>query len=324
VIALPSGTVLLTDYAWPDPTIETRILEDSGLTIVCGPSKALPADTIARLAAEHRPDAIMTCWAEVSGDAIRACPALKIVQRIGVGLDNIDVAAAVAHGAIVTNVPDYCVEEVSDHAIGLILGWARGIVAFDRDTKRGRWDPTGAALRRVRDLAIGIAGFGRIGRRTAEKLAGFDVSLLALDHPANLADPTKRVRFVEWSRLLSDSDVIVVHLPLLAATAKLFNTIAFAAMRPGALLVNVARGGLVDNEALLAALDDGRLGGAALDVIDGEPTPPAALLAHPKVIATPHVAFSSTASLIELRRRSAEEVVRVLKGEPPQNLCASP
>lgn len=319
---MTKGTVLLTDYAWPDPAIETRILEEAGLDVVCGPSKALPADAITRLAAQHKPDAIMTCWAEVSGEAIRACPALKIVQRIGVGLDNIDVAAAVAQGAIVTNVPDYCVEEVSDHAIGLILGWARGIVAFDRDTKRGRWDPTGAALRRVRDLTIGIAGFGRIGRRTAEKLVSFDVNLLALDHDANLPDTTQHVRFVDWARLLSDSDVIVVHLPLLKITAGLFDARAFAAMRPGALLVNVARGGLVDNEALLAALDSGHLGGAALDVVDGEPTPPPELLAHVRVIATPHVAFSSTASLIELRRRSAEEVVRVLRGEPPQNLCA--
>lgn len=317
-----SGTVLLTDYAWPDTALEADILEGAGLRLVCGPSKALPANEIARLAARCRPDAIMTCWAEVSADAIRACPDLKIVQRMGVGLDNIDVAAAVRQGAVVTNVPDYCVEEVSDHALGLILGWARGIVAFDREAKRGRWDPTGASLRRVRDLTVGIAGFGRIGRRTAVKLAGFDVNLLALDHQDNLADPTKRVRFVAWPRLLSDSDVIVIHLPLLPSTAGLFGAAAFAAMRRGALLVNVARGGLVDSAALLAALDSAQLSGAALDVIDGEPSPPAELLAHPKVIATPHIAFSSSASLIELRRRSAEEVVRVLQGEIPQHLCA--
>jgi D-3-phosphoglycerate dehydrogenase len=315
-------TVLLTDRAWPDASIETGILEAAGLTVVTGPAQAVPADAIAELAAKHRPSAIMTCWADVSADAIRACPELKIVQRIGVGLDNIDVAAAVAHGVVVTNVPDYCVEEVSDHAIGLILAWARGIAAFDRETKRGRWDPSGAQLRRVRDLAVGIAGFGRIGRRTAEKLASFATRLLALDHAANLADTTGKVDFVPWPALLSESDVVVVHLPLLPATAGIFDAAAFAAMRPGALLVNVARGGLVDNEALLAALDAGHLDAAALDVIDGEPSPPARLLSHAKIIATPHIAFSSGASLAELRRRSAEEVVRVLRGEPPQHLCA--
>jgi D-3-phosphoglycerate dehydrogenase len=317
-----SGTVLLTDFAWPDTTIERRILEGAGLNVVTGPSKALPSDAIAKLAAIHRPNAIMTCWAQVSADAIRACPDLKIVQRIGVGLDNIDVVAAVAQGAIVTNVPDYCVEEVSDHALGLVLAWARGIAAFDRQTKRGRWDPSGTILHRVRDLTVGIAGFGRIGRRTAEKLAVFGVALQALEHKANLADISGQVRFIGWRRLLSESDVLVVHLPLAPGTVGLFSTEAFATMRCGALFVNVARGGLVDNSALLASLDAGHLGFAALDVIDGEPNPPAALLAHEKVIATPHIAFSSKAALAELRQRSAEEVVRVLKGEPPENLCA--
>jgi D-3-phosphoglycerate dehydrogenase / 2-oxoglutarate reductase len=317
-----SGTVLLTDYAWPDLSIERRILEGAGLTVVNGPATALAADEIARLAARHRPAAIMTCWAEVSADAMRACPDLKIVQRIGVGLDNIDVDAAVAQGAVVTNVPDYCVEEVSDHAVGLVLAWARGIAAFGQETKRGRWDPSGAKLHRVRDLTIGIAGFGRIGRRSAEKLVPFGTPLLALEHAANLPDVTGRVRFVDWRSLLSDSDVVIIHLPLLPATAGIFNAKAFAAMRRGALLVNVARGGLVDNDALLAALDNGHLAGAALDVMDGEPSPPQAMLTHEKIIATPHIAFSSGASLAELRRRSAEEVVRVLSGEPPQNLCA--
>ncbi len=319
---MTAGTVLLTDYAWPDTSLEAEILEAAGLRLIRGTSRAQPADEIARLAARWRPDAIMTCWAEVSADAIHACPNLKIVQRMGVGLDNIDVAAAVAQGAIVTNVPDYCVEEVSDHALALTLGWARGVVAFDRESKRGRWSPAGAVLRRVRDLTIGIAGFGRIGRRTAVKLTGFDATLLALDHEDNLPDPTFRVRFVPWQQLLSESDVIIVHLPLVPATAGLFNATAFAAMRSGAFLVNVARGGLVDNSALLAALDSGRLSGAALDVIDGEPAPPLGLITHPKVIATPHIAFSSTASLAELRRRSAEEVVRVMRGEAPHHLCA--
>jgi D-3-phosphoglycerate dehydrogenase / 2-oxoglutarate reductase len=127
---------------------------------------------------------------------------------------------------------------------------------------------------------------------------------------------------VDWRRLIADSDVVVVHLPLTPETVGLFGSEAFSNMRNGALFVNVARGGLVDNAALLASLESGHLGFAALDVINGEPAPPAALLFHDKVIATPHIAFSSNAALVELRRRSAEEVVRVLRGEPPENLCA--
>lgn len=157
--------VLITDRAWPDLDIERAVIEGAGLALVAGPATALPASEIARLAAEHRPAAIMTCWAEVNAQAIRACPDLKIVARIGVGLDNIDRAAAAAQGAIVTNVPDYCVEEVSDHAVGLLLSWARGITGFDRAVKAGRWEPADAQLRRVRDLVVGIVGLAALAAR---------------------------------------------------------------------------------------------------------------------------------------------------------------
>ncbi|MBL8559224.1 MAG: C-terminal binding protein [Hyphomonadaceae bacterium] len=310
--------VLLTDYAWPDDALERDVIERAGFSLASGASAPAPAAEIEALVRRHRPRAIMTCWARVSADAIAAAPDLRIVQRLGVGLDNIDVAAATARKVVVTNVPDYCVEEVSDHAVGLALAWARGIVAFDRSVKAGAWAPESARLHRVRDLNVGIVGYGRIGRRTAEKLAPFGVRILAQSPSYTGGHVAEAAAF---DVLLAASDIVIIHAPLTDATHHLFDAARIAAMKPGAFLINVSRGPIVDNAALLAALDEGRLAGAGLDVVESEPSPPPEIVARPDVIVTPHVAFSSAASLAELRRRAAEEVVRVLRGESAQFPC---
>jgi len=315
------ATVLETDYAWPDDSIEREVIERAGHLLITGPAVPALANEIERLVAEHQPAAIMTCWAQVSAQAIASVSDLRIVQRIGVGLDNIAVAAATAHGAWVANVPDYCVGEVSDHAIALLLDWARGSVLFDRQVKAGRWDSAAARLRRVADLTVGVIGLGRIGRATVGKLSGFGCTLLAYDP---FATDGGGARLVPLEALLAVSDVIVLHAPLTEATHHLIDAGRLALVRRGAFLINVSRGPLIDNRALLAALESGVLSGAGLDVIDGEPDVPRALVERPDVIVTPHVAFSSDASLAELRRRSAEEVVRVLAGQPPQNPCNRP
>jgi D-3-phosphoglycerate dehydrogenase len=316
------ATVVLTDYAWPDFSIERAVIEGAGHRLVAGPPAAAPPEAIEALIGAHDPSAILTCWARVSAAAIGRPRALKIVARLGVGLDNIDIAAATARGAWVTNVPDYCVEEVSDHAVAMALAWARGIVQFDREVKRGRWDPAGARLRRAATLTAGILGYGRIGRATGRKLSGIGLEVLAYDIAA--LGGTPHAEMVGLDRLLRDADLIIVHLPLNEETRHFVDAAFLARVRPGAFLINVSRGPVVDNDALIAALDAGRLGGAALDVVEGEPNPPAALIARLDVIATPHVAFSSDESLAELRRRGAEEVVRVLNGEPPRNPCNAP
>lgn len=313
--------VLQTDYAWPDDNIEREVVEAAGHVLVTGPAVPAPASEIEALVARHQPQAIMTCWAEVSARAITAATDLRIVQRIGVGLDNIAVAAATERGAWVANVPDYCVGEVSDHAIALLLDWARGTVLFDREVKAGRWDPAAARLRRVADLTVGVVGLGRIGRATVAKLAAFGCTLLA---NTRSTQDCGVARLVPLDELLAASDVIIIHAPLTDATHHLINAERLSHVRRGAFLINVSRGHLVDNDALLAALEAGRLSGAGLDVIEGEPNPPRALVDRPDVIVTPHVAFSSDASLAELRRRSAEEVVRVLAGERPHNPCNRP
>ncbi|MFN0042828.1 MAG: C-terminal binding protein [Alphaproteobacteria bacterium] len=316
------ATVVQTDFAWADNEIERAIIEGAGHRLVIGPSAAAPPAEIEALIGANDPSAILTCWARISDKAIALPKNLKIVARYGVGLDNIDVPAATMRGAWVTNVPDYCVEEVSDHAVAMILGWTRGLVSFDREVKRGKWDPSGARLRRTATLTAGILGFGRIGRATARKLSGIGLDVLAYDVAVKGGVP--HAELVSLDRLLHDSDVIIVHLPLNEETRHFVDDDFLKRMRKGSFLVNVSRGPVVDNDALIRALDKGLIAGAALDVVEGEPNPPAALIARPDVIATPHIAFSSDESLAELRRRGAEEVVRVLKGEKPQNPCNKP
>ena len=313
------ATVLQTDFAWPDVSIERAVIEGAGHTLVAGPSEPSPAEAVEAMVAEHDPAAILTCWAQISAAAITRPSALKIVQRLGVGLDNIAVDAATARGAWVANVPDYCVEEVSDHAVAMAYAWFRGVVHFDRTVKTGVWDPSGARLRRGATMTAGIIGMGRIGRCTARKLDALGMTVLGHD----IAAPPEAVpaQMVGLDRLAADSDIIVVHLPLTDDTHHLVDAAFLADVKPGAFLINVSRGPVVDNDALIEALDAGQLTGAGLDVVEGEPNPPAALVARADVIATPHVAFSSDASLAELRQRGAEEVVRVLAGDAPVNAC---
>lgn len=315
-------TVLLTDRAWPDDSIERGILEEAGFNVVAGPADPAPVETIDALVAEHQPAAILTCWANVSPAAIASSASLRVVARMGVGLDNIAVAAATDHGVQVTNVPDYCVAEVSDHAVGLALAWTRGLVTADREVRGGSWNPAGARLRRLSSLTCGVVGYGRIGRATAAKLHALGARVVISDpHPP--AD-TGDIVVMTLDELLAASDVVVLHAPLVPQTHHLIGERELALLPKDAFVINVSRGGLIDTAALLASLDSGHLGGAGLDVLEEEPTVPAGLLTHPGVIVTPHIAFASDASIIDLRRSAAEEVVRVLTGETPRYPCNTP
>ena len=317
-----ASTVLLTDRAWPDDAIERRIIEAAGYRLVAGPAVAGSADDVLQLVRATRPSAVMTCWAQVSEAAIAAAGALRIVARLGVGLDNIAVDAATARGAWVTNVPDYCVEEVSDHALALLLAWTRGIASFDAAVKSGRWDPATARLRRLATLTVGLVGHGRIGRRLTDKLRPFGCRLLVHVRSARESEPG--LAFAPLERVLAEADVVIIVAPLTPQTHHLFDRARFAAMKPGAFLINVSRGAVVETPALIDALQRGHLSGAALDVIESEPAVPPELLAHPCVLLTPHVAFSSDASIAELRRRAAEDVVLALQGEMPRQPCNRP
>lgn len=309
----PTGRVLLTDHPWPGTAIESAVLADAGYQLVDG----APGDDVGallRLAGDV--DGILTCWAQVPRALVEASPRLRVVSRLGVGVDNIDVAAAAERGAVVTRVPDYCVEEVSDHVLALVLDWARGVTRCDRSLRAGGWLPEGLVLRRVRDLVVGIWGAGRNGLATGRKLAALGCTVLVDDrHPVRHGGFEQ----VTVDELLARSDVVSVHVPLGEATRGLVGAGTLARMREGSLLVNTARGAVVDVDALVAGLDAGRPGAAALDVLPHEPEIPAALAGRTDVVVTPHVAFSSVQSVAELRRRATEDLVRVLRGEPPHH-----
>lgn len=320
----PGGmaTVVLTDHAWPDVEVERKTLEAGGHRLVAPYASASEAQVDALVQAE-RPSAVMTCWAPVSARAIASAQPLQVVARLGVGLDNIAVDEATRRGIWVTNVPDYCVEEVSDHVVALALSWFRGVTLLDREVRAGIWNPAAAKLARLSTLTAGIIGYGRIGHRTASKLASIGMTVLAL-RPRSTATPSGPAQLVELNTLLERAHVVILHIPLTPETHHLVSAVSLSRMRRGALLVNASRGGVVDTSALLDALDRGPIGGAALDVVEGEPNPDPALLERSNVIITPHVAFSSDVSIQELRRRASEEVVRVLSGRAPEQPCNSP
>jgi D-3-phosphoglycerate dehydrogenase len=312
----------MTDRAWPDDSVEREVIEAAGFRFVTGPPEAPSTLEVERAVTRHQPAAVMTCWAQVSATAMTLSTPLQLVARMGVGLDNIAVDYATGHGILVTNVPDYCVEEVSDHAVGFALAWTRGLIHFEREVRAGRWDPSSAKLRRLSALTCGVVGFGRIGRRTATKLRALGATVVASE-PFPPAD-TEGIKVVPLPDLLVASDIVIIHAPLTETTRHLIGEPELALMPPGGLLINVSRGPLVDTDAVIAALNSGHLGAAGLDVLQSEPEVPAGLLAHPNAMITPHVAFSSDVAVEQLRRTAAEEVVRVLSGQPPRYACNRP
>ena len=310
-------TVLLTDHPWADLELERQIIEGAGFELFAGPEVAGDAGDVESLVQASEPAAILTCWAPVSARAIGLPKNLEIVARLGVGLDNIDVVAATRRGAWVTNVPDYCVQEVSDHALALVLDFCRGISRLNAATKNNGWRSDAAGLLRVSTLAVAILGYGRIGRETARKFRALGCRVLA--HDPTFTSDDENAAAVSLERVQDEADVIVMHVPLTPDTRGMIDREFLAGTKRSPLIVNVSRGPLVDNDALFEALTRGSIRGAALDVLDGEPSPPQEILSHPRVVVTPHVAYASDASMRELRRRACEEVVRVLRGAPPEH-----
>lgn len=322
--------VLLTDHPWPGIEVERSIIEAAGLDFIAGPSETGSAAEIEALIAAHDPAGIMTCWAQISEKAVALPSQLRVVTRMGVGLDNIAIDAATKRGAWVTNIPDYCVPETSDHGVALLLNAWRGVAQFDRDVKAGHWRPATARNRRLAEATVGVIGYGRIGSEMARKLArGFGCRVLVTSPSLVRAGPPGRELephiFVSGlAQIQQEADAITLHLPMRPETRHLVNLEFLAACRRRPLIVNVSRGALIDNAALVQALDRGLVSGAALDVIEGEPQPPASLIQRPDVTVTPHIAFSSATSIAELCRRAADEVVRVLRGEAPLHSCNQP
>jgi len=308
--------VLLTDYAWADLDIETRALADVGAALVVAPAK----DPAALAAAADDVDAIMTNWAKVTQQVIESAPKLRIIARLGIGLDNIDVACATRRKIVVTNVPDYCLIEVAEHALALLLSLARKTAYYHQQTQSGVYDlAAGPRLARIEGQTLGIVGLGNIGRRLAAKAAALGLAVIATSRSAHTSQ--SGVRIVSLEELLRSSDYVSLHLPLVAQTRHLIGARELGWMKHTAYLINTARGGLIDHQALAGALAAGKLAGAGLDVQD--PEPPDLSLApwnDPRVIVTPHAAFVSQESLANLRARASRQVAMFLTGQRPENV----
>jgi D-3-phosphoglycerate dehydrogenase len=245
----------------------------------------------------------------------------RIISRFGIGVDNVDLDAATAAGIVVTKVPDYCIDEVSDHAMALLLALVRKIPASNAQVHAGRWEMKAVVpIHRLRGRVLGLVGFGRIPQLVAPKAKAFGLRVIVYDPfvPADVL-ARERVDQVDFDELLAESDYVSIHTPLLPETRNLFSTEAFGRMKPGAYLINTARGPIVDDQALAKALDAGQLAGAALDVMPTEPPVGSPLLGRENVIITPHTSFYSEESLLELQRKAAQEVADVLSGKPPKN-----
>jgi D-3-phosphoglycerate dehydrogenase len=308
--------VLVTDHPWPDLEVERQVLNSLPVELIDAPDGS--EGTLSRLATEA--DAIAVCWARVTRTVLEAATRCRIVARLGIGLDNIDIPVATQRGMLVTNVPDYCVEEVADHTLALLLAAARNITFFHGRAKRGEYELAAAPrMQRLSRQTVGLLGLGRIGRRTAEKARGIGLRVIASTRSGDAHG--SGVEVVSLERLLAESDYLCLHAPLTDATRKIINAAALAQMKPTAVLINTSRGGLVDEAALHDALTQRRLAGAALDVFDPEPPDLSRpLFQHERVIVTPHAAFVSEEAVLELRTRVAMQIRDALIGGMPENV----
>ena len=308
--------VLITDRAWPDCDLEREILAKVGGEVVESPDQQ--ESTFIDLA--RNADAIATCWAQVTSAVIRAASPCRVIARFGIGLDNIAVATATELNIPVTYVPDYCVPEVSDHALALLLACARKVAFFHQRAKHGDYTlQSGPTLRRLSVQVLGLVGLGRIARALVPKARALGLNVIA-HTPSGHAYETG-CPMVSLDELLEKADYVSLHLPLTDASRHLIGRDQLAHMKPSAYLVNTARGPLIDHDALWWALQAKEIAGAALDVFDLEPPDLSLpLYGDERVIVTPHTAFLSEESLLELRSRTARQVADALQGLRPENV----
>lgn len=309
--------VAVTDSVFPNLDAASKVVSRVGAELRL--AKAPTAEGILEVA--RNADAVLTTYAKVTTEIIEQLTRCQIISRFGIGVDNVDIAIATRKGIVVTKVPDYCIDEVSDHAMAMLLAIVRKIPFANARVQAGEWKmPSVVPIHRLRGKVLGLVGFGRIPQLLAPKAQAFGLRVIASD-PYVPEDVMSRagVKRVEFTELVKTADYISIHAPLMPETNHMFNAAIFSQMKPTAYLVNTARGPVVDEAALAAALDKGQLAGAALDVVEKEPPSGSPLLGRDNVIITPHTGFYSEESLAELQAKAAEEVVRVLSGEAPRN-----
>jgi D-3-phosphoglycerate dehydrogenase / 2-oxoglutarate reductase len=313
--------VVITDHRFPDVEQERLAVEASGGKLV------VPQTTDEQQLADACRDAdgVITARAAITKGVIAAMERCRIIVRYGIGVDTIDIAAATGHGIMVANVPDYCIDEVSDHALTLLLMLSRQMISAISLAKEDRWAMAKMPpLHRLRGQTCGLFGCGKIGSLLAGKVS--QLGMRVIIHDPYLSESRCRemgAEPVSLDGLLAGADFISLHAPLNDQTHHIFGEKAFAKMKDTASIINTARGGLIDESALLAALDSGKLFGAGLDVVESETavTPVrSALVNHPKVVVTAHTAWLSQEARATLQARAIAQVLACLKGETPYGL----
>lgn len=310
--------IVITDYVWDSLDIEKRILAGMGDLVAL---KTKTPDEFLAEAADC--DALLNTYAgPITAATMAKMPKCRIIARYGIGVDTIDLDAATAAGIIVTNNPTYCIDEVAEHTMALLLSAARKIPFYDRMVRGGTWAvPPGKPIFRLAGSTLGLVGFGNIARQVAVRAAAFGMRVLYADPfvaEGQFAAPGKKV---ELAQLLKESDFLSLHPPLMPQTRRMLNDEAFAQMKPGATVINCGRGPLIDTEALVRALDAKKIAGCALDTTDPEPLPdPHPLRGRENVILCPHTAWYSEQSMVKLQEGAPGEVKRALSGEWPVNV----
>jgi len=309
--------VAVTDSPFPNLDPATQVLSELNAELKL--AKGTTPEDILAIAREA--DGLLVTYAKVPAQVIEQLKRCKVIARFGIGVDSVDIDAATRAGIIVTNVPEYCEDEVSDHAMALLLSLIRKIPFANKQTHAGVWSmPAVVPIHRLRGSVLGLAGFGKIPRLVAVKAQAFGLQVQTYDpYVSSEAAAKLGVKLVSLPELLKTSDYISIHAPLTPETDRMFNADAFRQMKRSALLVNTARGPLVDVEALVDALDNKLIAGAALDVLPQEPPPSNfRLLGRDDVILTPHTSFYSEESLVELQTKAAQQVALVLSGKEPR------
>jgi D-3-phosphoglycerate dehydrogenase len=303
--------VVVSDQVFPSVEVERNLLAeiDADLTVASGDVEAVLADA-------SDADAILNTYLPWDAASIARLSQCKIIARYGIGFDNVDLGAAADAGIVVTNVPDYSVEEVATHALALILASLRKVVTADDSVREGTWSIDNfRPIRRLSTLTVGLVGYGRIARRIAAPLEALGAQIIA--HDPYLQPGADFPPLLELETVLSRADIISLHLPLTDETRGIISENALATMKNDAILINTSRGPLVDLDAVITALEDGRLGAAGLDVFDVEPLDAGRVEDVPNLIVTPHMAYYSEEALAESQRKAATQVIKVLTGEKP-------
>ena len=307
--------VVIAGASFPDCSEAIDLLRNSIDADVADATRLSGAEIVELLPAA---DALMTDYFPVDAAAVDRLERCRIICRLGVGVDKIDVEAATRAQIPVTYVPDYCRGELADHSLALLLAVTRRIVHYDRAVRAGGWDYNVPGVFRLADRSLGLAGFGAIARRLAERVRPLGMKIMASDPYVTDADvQAAGAEAIPLDRLLAEADVVSVHAPLTEETAGLIGSAELEQMKSTAILINTARGGLVDQDALVAALVEGSTAGAGLDVL--APEPPASdhpLFSLDNVVVTPHAGHYSEESVLQVQRDGAHEVMRALAGKP--------